>query len=47
MEEAVDAIERVAADPAGHAEAAVAIAREYFDSDRVLNRLIDQAAGHG
>jgi glycosyltransferase involved in cell wall biosynthesis len=47
MEEAVDAIERLVADPAGHAEAALAIAREYFDSDRVLSRLIDQAAGHG
>jgi hypothetical protein len=43
MEEAVDAIERLVADPAGHAEAALAIAREYFDSDRVLSRLIDQA----
>ena len=47
MEEAVDAIERLVADPAGHAEAALAIAREYFDSDRVLSRLIDQAACHG
>jgi hypothetical protein len=47
MEEAVDAIEQLAADPAGHAQAASAIAREYFDSDRVLNRLIDQAARHG
>ena len=47
MQEAVDAIERLVADPAGHAEAALAIAREYFDSDRVLNRLIDQAASRG
>jgi len=47
MQEAVDAIERLVADPAGHAEAALAIAREYFDSDRVLSRLIDQAACHG
>ena len=47
MQEAVDAIERLVADPAGHAEAALAIAREYFDSDRVLSRLIDQAASRG
>jgi hypothetical protein len=42
MEEAVEAIDRVAADPAAHAEAAQAIAREYFDSNRVLTRLIEQ-----
>jgi hypothetical protein len=47
VEEALDGIERLAADPAGHAEAALAIAREYFDSDRVLTRLIDQATSHG
>jgi len=47
MEEAVDAVERLVADPAGHAVAAPAIACEYFDSDRVLNRLIDQAACRG
>jgi hypothetical protein len=47
VEEALDGIERLAADPAGHAEAALAIAREHFDSDRVLTRLIDQATSHG
>jgi hypothetical protein len=47
MDEAADAVERLSADPAVHAEAALAIAREHFDSDRVLGRLIDQAASHG
>jgi hypothetical protein len=47
MEEALDGIEQVAADPADHARAALDVAREYFDSDRVLTRLIDQAASRG
>jgi hypothetical protein len=47
MEEAVDGIERLSTDPAVHAEAARAIAREYFDSDRVLGQLIDRVASHG
>lgn len=47
MEEAVDAIEQVAADSVHHSKAALEIAREYFDSDRVLGRLIDQAASRG
>jgi hypothetical protein len=47
MDEAVDAIQRLAADPAAHAEAALAIAREHFDSNRVLGRLIDRALSHG
>jgi hypothetical protein len=45
LDEAVDAIERVATDPGTHADAALAIAHEYFDSDRVLTRLIEQALG--
>lgn len=47
VEEAANAVERLATDPAGHAEAALAIAGEYFDSKRDLNRLIDQAARRG
>jgi hypothetical protein len=42
-DEAIDAIERLAADPAGHAAAARTLAREFFDSDRVLTRVIEQA----
>jgi hypothetical protein len=41
--EATDAIERLASDLGRHARAARAIAEEYFDSDKVLNRLIDEA----
>jgi hypothetical protein len=47
IEEAVAAIERLSADPAPHARAALAIAREYFDSDRVLTQLIEQAVDGG
>ncbi len=42
-EEAADAIELLASDPDRHAKAARAIAEEYFDSDKVLTRLIDEA----
>jgi hypothetical protein len=42
-EEATDAIERLTSDPERHAEVARAIAEEYFDSDMVLTRLIDEA----
>jgi hypothetical protein len=41
--EATDAIERLASDLGRHARAARAIAEEYFDSDKVLNRLIGEA----
>ena len=43
LDEAADAISRLAADPERHARAARAIAQEYFDSDKVLGRLIDEA----
>jgi glycosyltransferase involved in cell wall biosynthesis len=43
LEQAADAIERVARDPNRHAEAARAIAEEHFNSDKVLGRLIDEA----
>jgi hypothetical protein len=43
LEEAVDAIEQLAAAPQLHAAAAVDVAREYFDSDRVLAQLLEQA----
>ena len=42
-EEAKEAIDRVASDPEKHARAAREIAREYFDSDKVLSRLIEEA----
>ena len=43
MEEAVAAIREVEGDYPRHAKAARAIAEEYFDSDKVLTRLIEQA----
>jgi hypothetical protein len=44
-EEATAAIEQLTSDPVRHAAAARAIAEEYFDSDRVLTRLVDEAQG--
>jgi hypothetical protein len=44
MEEAADAIERVARDPARHARAAAAVAEEHFDSNRILTRLLEDAS---
>jgi hypothetical protein len=43
LDEAVDAIDRLATDPHGHAKAASEIADEYFDSDKVLGNLIERA----
>jgi hypothetical protein len=43
IEEAAAAIGEVVANYARHAKAARAIAEEYFDSDKVLTRLIDEA----
>ena len=40
VEEAADAIRRIRADYATHADAARTIAREYFDSATVLARLL-------
>jgi hypothetical protein len=45
MEEAVAAIREVESDYGRHAKAARAIAEEYFDSDKVLPRLIAEALG--
>jgi hypothetical protein len=42
MDEAIAAINRVEADYPHHALAAREIAEQYFDSDRVLNRLIEE-----
>ena len=42
LDEAAAAISAVAADYATHARAARAIAAEYFDSDKVLGRLLDE-----
>ena len=42
-DEAVAAIERVAADAEGHSRAAREIAHEYFDSARVLSDLLEEA----
>lgn len=43
LEEAADAIERVAREPERHAKLARSIAHEYFDSSKVLRRLIEDA----
>jgi hypothetical protein len=43
VEEATAAIARIAADPDRNAAAARRIAEEFFDSDRVLTRLLDHA----
>ncbi len=45
LEEAADAIDRLAADPGRHAKAARAVAEECFESDKVLTRLVDEALG--
>jgi hypothetical protein len=42
LDDAVRGSESIASDYAGHCAAARAIAEEYFDSDRVLDRLMDQ-----
>jgi hypothetical protein len=42
-DEAADQIAAAAAEPERHAPAAVEIAREYFDSEKVLTRLVEQA----
>jgi hypothetical protein len=41
--EAADAIHEVAAHPDRHARAAFEIARDYFDAEKVLSRLLEQA----
>lgn len=43
LDEAAAAIEDVKARPLHHRDAAIAIAREYFDSDRILTELLDKA----
>jgi hypothetical protein len=40
---AIDALRRVAAEPARHARAARRIAEEHFDSKRVLSRMLSEA----
>jgi hypothetical protein len=45
LEETVAAIREVETDYARHAQAARDIARTYFDSDKVLTRLLDDALG--
>jgi hypothetical protein len=42
-DDAVDAVEAIMADYEQHCEAARALAEAYFDSDRVLERLLDEA----
>jgi hypothetical protein len=42
LDEAVAGAEAIGADPARHAAAAREIAREHFDSDRVLGRLVER-----
>jgi hypothetical protein len=41
LDEAVDGARQIASDPTRHGRAARDLAREYFDSDRVLTRLLD------
>jgi len=43
VDEAAEAITRVATEPERHAAAALTLARDYFDSRTVLTRLIDRA----
>lgn len=43
MDQSKEAIEQLCSDPEKHAKAAVAVASEYFDSNKVLARLIEQA----
>lgn len=43
LDEAADAIQRVAREPERHARAARELALEHFDSNRVLEELIDRA----
>ena len=43
LEEAAEAIERVAADPDGHSAAARELARAHFAADRVLGGMLEQA----
>ena len=43
MEEALEALKKAEADYARHAEAALFMAREYFDSGKVLGKLIEDA----
>ncbi|MCK8602048.1 glycosyltransferase [Desulfoferrobacter suflitae] len=43
MEQARDAIERLRNEPEKHATAALAMAREYFDANKVLAKLIERA----
>jgi hypothetical protein len=45
VDEAAAAIREVEGDYAQHSKAARALAEEYFDSDRVLTRLIEEALG--
>lgn len=42
LDDAVGAVDEVRSDPRRHAAAALEIAREYFDSDRVLGRMIER-----
>jgi hypothetical protein len=41
--EAIDGVRRLERDPQAHAEAAHALAERFFDSDRILGQLLDQA----
>ncbi len=45
VEQAVEGVAAIRAAPEHHAGAARALAEEYFDSDRVLARLLDRVAG--
>jgi hypothetical protein len=45
LDEAVEGVESICSDYRSHAQAARGLAEEYFDSDRVLTRMLAQAGG--
>lgn len=45
LDEAANAINRLVSEPERHAKAALALAHEYFDSSKVLARLVEMALG--
>ena len=46
IEDAVEAVEAINADYPAHSRAATDLAREFFDSDVVLSRLLDELGDH-
>ena len=44
LDQAVDGVKRIICDYGGHCQAARAIAEEYFDSDKVLGRMLEEVS---